>query len=143
MFIAATQRFLADQCNGSVLTSATQPNHAAHARHQKCFKKTFKQERRRTRKIFGIVKIYANSDLRTEDKKALNLEMSVPCLPNCPPYYTAAHSPSSQSLVRQKCSSSLMLPPILQTRRIEHWFRGQDAREMMHQILAQDSKADS
>ena len=93
-----------------------QPYAAAHARLHLCMHLD-SQTKRRTRKIFGIVKSYADSDQRIGDRKALNLEMSIPKLFHMTPLLMLLASDLSSA---RHAASSLILPPSQLTLRIDH-----------------------
>ena len=97
------------------------------------------QTKRRTMEIFGIIKSYAISAQRALDRKALNLDLSVPTLFHLPPLLMLLAPDMSSA---RNGGSRLHLPPTLQSLRIEHWPRGQDVREMM-KMLAADSQDNS
>ena len=141
--IGAIRGFPADQYNGGALTSATLNLMLQHMQGSTsaCTWILLKivQTRRRTREIFGIVKSYADSDQRIEDRKALNLEMSIPTLFHMTPLLMLLAPDLSSA---RHAASSLILPSSQLSLRIEHWPRGQNAREMM-QMLSQDSRVDS
>ena len=85
------------------------------------------------------IKSYAISAQRALDRKALNLDLSVPTLFHLPPLLMLLAPDMSSA---RNGGSRLHLPPTLQSLLIEHWPRGQDVREMM-KMLAADSQDNS
>jgi len=119
--IGAIRGFPANQYNGGALTSATLNLMLQHMQGSTsaCTWILLKivQTKRRTREIFGIVKSYADSDQRIGDRKALNLEMSIPKLFHMTPLLMLLASDLSSA---RHAASSLILPPSQLTLRIDH-----------------------
>jgi len=141
--IGALRGFPADQTHGGALTSAifnltSQHMQGSTSSHTWILLKIV-QTKRRTMEIFGIIKSHAISAQRALDRKALNLDLSVPTLFHLPPLLMLLAPDMSSA---RNGGSRLHLPPTLQSLRIEHWPRGQDVREMM-KMLAADSQDNS
>ena len=141
--IGALRGFPADQAHGGALTSAifnliSQHMQGSSSSNTWILLKIV-QTKRRTMEIFGIIKSHAVSAQRALDRKALNLDLSVPTLFHMPPLLMLLAPDMSSA---RNGASRLTLPTTLQSLRIEHWPRGQDVRDMM-KMLAADSQDNS